>query len=85
MTKTPSFAALRQFLVDLGFTHGVVPGSHVYFEHPRSAALLVFRVLRDDEEVGATYLTMTRSVLDDFGIMDRKDFDNALRERSLAV
>ncbi len=78
------FANLQDFLQGLGFTSKVIPGSHVYFQHPDAGALIVLRLYRSEEEVGPTDQVLVRRVLDDYGIVERERFDMLLQEHSLA-
>jgi hypothetical protein len=62
------FAALRQFLLDLGFQMKVVPGSQVVFLHAGSVA--------------PRHLAATSVMLDAKGLLDRDEFDEFVRLHS---
>jgi predicted RNA binding protein YcfA (HicA-like mRNA interferase family) len=84
MSKPTTFAHLQGFLQGLGFQSKLIPGSHLYFQHPECGALIVLRLYRSEEEVSITDLALVRRVLDDYGIVDRERFDQLLQEKSLA-
>jgi predicted RNA binding protein YcfA (HicA-like mRNA interferase family) len=81
MTDTITFSSLDQFLRGLGFTEEVVPGSHVLYEHAGSGAVIVLRPFREEEDVGPTTIALVRHILDEFGVMDHKVFDDRVSQR----
>jgi hypothetical protein len=81
MTRAIPFAALRDFLVGLGFSFQAVPGSHVAFRHTPSRALIVLRFYQDDEILTPTDLAVAGRVMDEFGVLPRERFEAALVER----
>ncbi len=84
MNDPVTFAALDQFLRSLGFTERSVPESHVLFEHPGSGAVVILRPFKRGADVGPTTLGLIRHVLDEFGVMDRRVFDDAIRAKPVA-
>lgn len=84
MNESITFAALDRFLHGLGFTQRSVPESHILYEHPESGAVVVLRPFERDEDVGTTTLGLVRRVLDEFGVMDRRVFDDAIRRKPVA-
>jgi predicted RNA binding protein YcfA (HicA-like mRNA interferase family) len=83
-SKRITFASLQSFLESLGFQSKTIPGSHCYFQHPDSGALIVLRLYQPDEEFALADRALVRRVLDDWGIMERDRFDELLQEHSLA-
>jgi predicted RNA binding protein YcfA (HicA-like mRNA interferase family) len=83
MADTVSFAALEQVLESLGFVSTRVPGSHVRYDHP-SGAVLVLRDHDGAEPVGPGNLAVVRRTLVENGLIDRARLEELLRERSLA-
>jgi hypothetical protein len=79
-TEPIPFSELRALLLQLGYAEKRIPGALV-FRHPREG-LIVFRVYRDDEALGAGDLVSTRTFLDMRGQMDAADFDARLRRAS---
>jgi hypothetical protein len=71
------FAEFRAFLQKLGYVEKRVPKGRV-FEHPEEG-LLLFRYYSDDEPVFLRDLVRTRTFFDLRGIIERDDFDAALR------
>jgi hypothetical protein len=80
----PTFHALRQVLLDLGFQTKVLPTAHVRFEHPRSKTVVVFRPYREEEAVDQAMLVGVRRLLDERGVVPRDQFDDLLRQQCLA-
>jgi hypothetical protein len=80
----PTFASLDQLLVRLGFTKRVVPGVRVVFERPGTEEWIALRPYRDDDAVEPAGLGAVRSQLDAWGLMGRDEFDEQMRQRSLA-
>jgi predicted RNA binding protein YcfA (HicA-like mRNA interferase family) len=77
------FAALERFLQDLGFQVKTIPDSHILFQHPQANALIMLRLYKQDEKVAPAALAYVRRTLDEWGILDRKQFEDELRQRSL--
>ncbi len=84
MNEPITFTSLNQFLHSLSFTERSVPESHILYEHPASGAVIVLRPFERDEEVGPATLGLVRRVLDEFGVLDRRIFDDAIREKPVA-
>jgi len=70
-----SYDQLSEFLEGLGFTRKRVPGSHVYYRHDPSGALIFVRDYRPGETVDAVNLAGVRATLDGFGVMSREEFN----------
>ena len=83
MIKT-TFATLQEFLVQLDFTVTRVAESHYLFEHADPKAWLALRLYQPEETVAPAALAYVRHTLDAFGILDRDQFDEQLRQRTLA-
>jgi hypothetical protein len=81
-----TFAQLRQWLLDLGFTETVIPKSHVFFAHEPSGAEAALPPYRSNQIVRPRHLVMVRMMLDGKGLMDRSEYDalvaSASAERS---
>jgi predicted RNA binding protein YcfA (HicA-like mRNA interferase family) len=69
-----TFGELDRILGDLDFTRIIVRGSHVAYEHP-SGALLMFPPHRAHEKVDQQTLIVVRKTLDEFGLMERSQFE----------
>ena len=74
-----SFAQLRQFLGDLGFTQSR-RGKFWFFEHASSGTVFGYRPYRASEKVTAMDLDMTRRHLDLRGVLDEQIFDDRLNK-----
>jgi hypothetical protein len=77
-----TFAQLRQFLLDMGFTETVTPKSHVFFAHEGSGAELAFPIYRANRIVMPHHLATVRFTLDAKGLMEADDFDAFLESAS---
>jgi predicted RNA binding protein YcfA (HicA-like mRNA interferase family) len=77
----PTFQAVRQVLVDLGFQTTVLPTSHIRFEHSRSKTVVVFRPYEEEEVVDQAMLVGVRRLLDERGVVSRDRFDALLRQQ----
>lgn len=82
--SNPTFATLERFLLDLGFHSRTIPGSHILFQHPRADAQVALRLYRPEEEIDPVRLAYVRHTLDTWGILSRDEFDERLRNHSLA-
>jgi predicted RNA binding protein YcfA (HicA-like mRNA interferase family) len=69
-----TFGDLERVLGDLDFNRIVVKGSHVSYEHP-SGALLMFPPHRGNESVDEKTMIVVRRTLDEFGLMEREQFE----------
>jgi predicted RNA binding protein YcfA (HicA-like mRNA interferase family) len=76
------FAALQRVLKELGFVETRVPGSHVVFEHPATATVLLFRTYRPRDQVSAADLVSARKLLDERGVVDGAALDELLHQPS---
>jgi predicted RNA binding protein YcfA (HicA-like mRNA interferase family) len=79
-----TIASLERFLIHLGFSVSRVEGSHVLFEHAGANARIVLRLYKPDDDVEPAALAYVRRTLDEWGILNREQFDDQLRQRSLA-
>lgn len=79
-----TFAALQEFLLQLRFTMTRVADSHYLFDRADVEAWIALRLYEPDELVGPAALATVRHTLDAFGILDRDQFDDQLREHTLA-
>jgi predicted RNA binding protein YcfA (HicA-like mRNA interferase family) len=76
-----TFGDLDRILGELDFTRIVVKGSHVTYEHP-SGALLMFPPHRVNEKVDPKNLIVVRKTLDEFGLMEREQFETVSHRNS---
>jgi hypothetical protein len=83
MTEPITFGTLFRFLAELGFTTKTVPGSHTVHNHP-SGCQLVYPAHDEADPVPLRHLVATRRFLDEFGLVERNQFDELLRQHSLA-
>lgn len=77
--STVSFAELRQFLLDLGFTAGK-RGKFWFFEHSPSETTFLFRPYRARERVTVVDIDSTRFHLDRRGLLAPEAFDERLKK-----
>ena len=77
-----TFGDLDKLLADLAFTRLVVRGSHVTYEHP-SGALLMFPPHRASEKVDPKTEIVVRKTLDEFGLMEREQFEDLWHKHCL--
>jgi predicted RNA binding protein YcfA (HicA-like mRNA interferase family) len=78
------FAELARFLGELGFTTQTIPGSHILFEHPEANLHIMLRLYQPDEVVQPAGLVYVRHSLDAWGLMERDEFDERIRNLALA-
>jgi predicted RNA binding protein YcfA (HicA-like mRNA interferase family) len=76
-----TFGDLDRLLGELDFTKIIVRGSHVAYEHP-SGALLMFPPHRANEKIDQKTEIVVRKVLDEFGLMEREQFENLAHKNS---
>jgi len=76
-----TFGDLDRILSELDFTRIVVKGSHVTYEHP-SGALLMFPPPRANAKVDPKTITVVRKTLDEFGLMERDQFESLAHKNS---
>ena len=82
MGKSTTYGALERFLAKLGFTKRRVPLEDRivnYFRHDPSGAELFFKDYQPNQPVESYNLLAARSTLDGYGVLDRDEFDEALR------
>lgn len=81
-----TFAKLRDFLLDLGFTEIVVPDSHIAFRHADSDTDIMLPIYRNNQVVLMRHLEPVGAMLDTSGLLDRDEFDRwmSMSESSLA-
>jgi hypothetical protein len=77
--STISFAELRRFLLDLGFTLSK-RGKFWFFEHAPSETTFLYRPYREREKVTLVDLDSTRRHLDGRGVLEERAFDNLLKQ-----
>ncbi len=79
-----TFQQLREILLGLGFEMRRVDGSPILFEHVEPYARLILDPFHDGDIVDPATLAVVRRNLDERGILPRSQFEDLLRERSLA-
>jgi hypothetical protein len=84
MTRTITYGTLLHFLHELGFVTKTVPGSHSVHNHQETGCQLVYPTYEPGDPVKPHHLAATRRFLDEFGLVERDEFDEWLRQRSLA-
>jgi hypothetical protein len=72
------FGGLRKVLLDLGFVETLVPGLYLLFEHAPSGTLLPYRAYRPGDGVSWADLVMTRRLLDERGILGKRELEALL-------
>jgi hypothetical protein len=77
--STVTFAELRRFLVDLGFTQSK-RGKFWWFKHDPSDTVFGFRPYRSNERVTLIDLHHVRKHLDWRGVLDEQAFDDLLKK-----
>jgi hypothetical protein len=77
-----TFGEIHRLLDGLGFVQIPARRPAVLFEHKPSDTLLIFRPHRPGEQADAVTVSVVRKMLDEKGLLDREDFDEALREAS---
>ena len=80
----PTFAILRSFLDQLGFEMRIIPGSHILFTNTEVNVRIMVRLYEDADKVEQAGRGYVRHTLDEWGIMERDQFDEQMRERSMA-
>ena len=80
----PTFAVLRSFLDQQGFEMRIIPGSHILFTNTEVNVRIMLRLYEDADKVEQAGLGYVRHTLDEWGIMERDQFDEQMRERSMA-
>ncbi len=78
------FGKLRDLLEQLGFTMKVVSGSHVLFQYPDNNWMFMLRPYTVNDRVEQAGLQVLRFQLDSWGLMDEAEFDEQMRQFSLA-
>jgi len=73
-----TFAWLRRFLLDLGFTEDVVPKTRIGFFHEASGAEMFLPIYRSNQFVMPHHLMLVRFTLDGWGLMDADAFDEVV-------
>jgi hypothetical protein len=77
-----TFAWLRRFLLERGFTEVIVPKSHVGFYHEKSGTEIILPIYRSNRIVMPHHLLTVRFMLDAKGIMDGEAFDELVAAAS---
>ena len=80
----PTFAVLRSFLDQLGFEMRIIPGSHILFTNTEVNVRIMLRLYEDGDKVEPAGLAYVRHTRDEWGIMERDQFDEQMLERSMA-
>jgi hypothetical protein len=73
-----TFAALRQFLLDLGFAEKVIPGSQVVFLHAASDTVIILPVYKSKQIVHPRHVASVRVMLDAKNLMSSDTFDRLM-------
>ena len=82
--KRPTYKVLRQILTELEFTFQVLPKGHFKFDDRETDTTFVFVPMGDDDLVPMHYVVLVREFLYLRGLMEHEEFDELLRERSVA-
>ena len=77
-----TFAWLRRFLLDHGFTEEIVPKSHIGFRHEDSGAEIFLPIYRSNQLVMPHHLLTVRFTLDGWGVMGADQFDEDVASAS---
>jgi predicted RNA binding protein YcfA (HicA-like mRNA interferase family) len=77
-----SFATLQRVLEGLGFVKGTVPGSHLYFEHPPSGTVFLFRLYKPEDKLSSWDRVGVRKLLIERGVVDEDTLDELLHQPS---
>jgi predicted RNA binding protein YcfA (HicA-like mRNA interferase family) len=77
-----SFATLERVLEALGFVKGKVPGSHLFFKHPPSDTVFLFRLYKPQDEVSWWDRAGVRKLLIERGVVDEDTLDELLHQPS---
>ena len=77
-----TFGDIRRLLSEYGFVQPPGDGKAVVFEHKPTNTLLFFRPHRLKERADAFCLAMVQKMLDERGILERDEFEDALRQAS---
>jgi len=78
------FSTLRRYLEGLGFVTHVGAGGFIMCEHAESGCKLYYPAFRDNDIVPALHIGITGKFLDEFGLVERDDFEDQLRQHSIA-
>jgi hypothetical protein len=73
-----TFAKLRQFLFDSGFTETIVPDSHVVFSHARSETDIMLPIYKSNQIVQPRHVASVRVMMDAKGLFKSDVFDRLL-------
>jgi hypothetical protein len=79
-----TFQELRDILIGLGFEVRRVASTAIVFERREPTASLYLDPFNDEDIVDPATLAVVRRNLDERGILPRSQFEDLLRERSLA-
>jgi hypothetical protein len=77
-----TFGQLNRILASLGVSRRVSkkgPSANIY-EHPDRGLITALPVYAEDERVLAAHIAAVRHLLDQFGIIDAKNFDTELQK-----
>jgi hypothetical protein len=79
--KGLTFAELRSFLIDLGFSEIVEP-KRIAFTNPTTEMFFLFRIYRPKEMVHPRDILLFRRQLVDNGLIEESDLDRFLQKAS---
>lgn len=74
------FDRLRKLLLDLGFKELTGPGVPLWFEHPPSGTILIFRKYRPEEKLNWWDVATARRQLDENGVLEADEFEARLHQ-----
>jgi len=78
------FSALSRLLLDLGFKSRTKTGAYTRFDHEAAGTWFLYPDYAEDEDVAASDLVGTRHQLDFKGMLPGDQFDERLKEVSVA-
>ena len=82
---TDSRTKQQNFLLSFGFVRTVTASGHHYFRHPHSEAEVILQALPRERVAHPFHWTLVRGTLDDFNILPREKFFDAVQDRRRAV
>ena len=85
MANKITFGQIHRLLGELGFVQVPTTKPNVFFEHKPSDTQFFFRAHRASEPVDAMTLSVVRKFLDEKGLLDRTEFEDALHQANGAA
>lgn len=82
MAKKTTFGEIHRLLGELGFVQMPAKKPAVLFEHKASDTFFIFRPHRLTEPADAMTLSVVRKMLDEKGLLNREEFEDALHQAS---